>query len=108
MVKDLIDSFRFDDKSKIEKLNLQRENLNAIEEAQSYKKILDMKELTQEELAVRLGIAQSTIANKIRLLNLSIPVKDALLNNKISERHARGLLAVKDDEQPAADNTTEE
>ena len=66
--------------------NLQRKDLTAIEEAQSYKKILDMGYLTQEQLATRMGVAQSTIANKLRLLNLSIPVKEALLHNKISER----------------------
>ena len=76
--------------------NLQRKDLTAIEEAQSYKKILDMGYLTQEELAARMGITQPTIANKLRLLNLSIPVKQALLNNQISERHARSLLALTD------------
>lgn len=76
--------------------NLQRKDLTAIEEAQSYKKILDMGYLTQEQLASRMGVAQSTIANKLRLLNLSIPVKEALLHNKISERHARSLLNIQD------------
>ncbi len=76
--------------------NLQRKDLTAIEEAQSYKKILDMGYLTQEELATRIGVAQSTIANKLRLLNLTIPVKEALLHNKISERHARSLLNITD------------
>ena len=76
--------------------NLQRKDLTAIEEAQSYKKILDMGYLTQESLAARMGVAQSTIANKLRLLNLTIPVKEALLHNKISERHARSLLNITD------------
>ena len=76
--------------------NLQRKDLTAIEEAQSYKKILDMGYLTQEELATRMCVAQSTIANKLRLLNLTIPVKEALLHNKISERHARSLLNITD------------
>ena len=76
--------------------NLQRKDLTPIEEAQSYKKILDMGYITQEELAKRMGVSQSAIANKLRLLNLSIPVKDALLNNKISERHARSLLSITD------------
>lgn len=75
--------------------NLQRADLTAIEEAQSYKKLLDMG-YTQDELAKKMGLAQSTVANKLRLLNLSIPVKDALLNNKISERHARSLLNLND------------
>ncbi len=76
--------------------NLQRRDLTAIEEAQSYKKILDMGYLTQEELANKMGVSQPTIANKLRLLNLAIPVKDALLHNQISERHARSLLALTD------------
>ena len=76
--------------------NLQRKNLTAIEEAQSYKKILDMGYLTQEELAKRMGVSQPTIANKLRLLSLTIQVKEALLKNQISERHARSLLLLTD------------
>lgn len=71
--------------------NIQRKDLTAIEEAQSYKKLLD-KGNTQEMIAKKLGIAQSTIANKLRLLALPEEVQEALLNNKISERHARSLL----------------
>lgn len=76
--------------------NIQRKNLTAIEEAKSYKNILDRGYLTQEQLAEKLGISQGTIANKLRLLNLCDEVQDALLQEKISERHARALLAVKD------------
>ena len=72
--------------------NLQRRNLSAIEEAKSYKKLLDRGYLTQEVLAKRLGISQSSVANKVRLLNLTEEVQDALMNEKISERHARSLL----------------
>ena len=80
--------------------NLQRKNLTAIEEAKSYKKLLDRGYLTQEELAARLGVSQSSIANKIRLLNLSDEVQDALMNDLISERHARSLLQLNNkDEQ---------
>lgn len=82
--------------------NLQRKDLSAIEEAQSFKKILDMGYLTQEELAVRMGVSQSTVANKLRLLNLTIPVKEALLHNKISERHARSLLSIMDNNEQIA------
>lgn len=77
--------------------NIQRKNLSAIEEAKSYQKILDMGGLTQEALASRLGKSQSFIANKVRLLTLSSQVQDALMHNKISERHARSLLAIKDE-----------
>ena len=75
--------------------NIQRKNLTPIEEALSYKKILDMGYITQENLAVKLGKSQSSVANKIRLLNLSDEVQEALLDNKISERHARSLLRLK-------------
>lgn len=76
--------------------NVQRKNLNSLEEAKSYKKILDKEGLTQEELAKKIGVAQSTVANKLRLLNLTMEAQDALMNEKISERHARSLLTVTD------------
>ena len=66
--------------------NVQRENLTPIEEAISYKKILDMGYITQDALASKLGKTQSTVANKLRLLNLDDEVQEALLNEKISER----------------------
>ena len=72
--------------------NVQRRDLTPIEEAISYKKILDMGYLTQEDLAIKLGKTQSTVANKLRLLNLTEDVQEALLEEKISERHARALL----------------
>lgn len=75
--------------------NLQRKNLTVIEEAQSFKKLLD-RGFTQEEIANKLGVSQSSIANKLRLLNLPKKVQDALLFNKISERHARSLLSLND------------
>lgn len=77
--------------------NLQRKNLTVIEESQSYKKLLD-RGFTQEEIANKLGISQSSIANKLRLLNLPKEVQEALLYNKISERHARSLLSLGDKE----------
>ena len=72
--------------------NVQRKDLTAIEEARSYKNILDKGSMTQEELAKKMGVSQSAIANKLRLLNLADEVQDALLEGKISERHARSLL----------------
>lgn len=72
--------------------NVQRKDLTPIEEAISYKKILDMGYLTQDDLAIKLGKTQSTVANKLRLLNLSEDVQEALLEGKISERHARSIL----------------
>ncbi len=80
--------------------NIQRRNLTSIEEARSYKAILDKGYLTQEQLAAKMGVSQSQIANKLRLLNLCDEVQEALMNQKISERHARALLGVYDfDEQ---------
>ena len=73
--------------------NLQRKNLTPIEEAQSYKKLID-RGFTQEEIATKLGVSQSSVANKMRLLNLPKRVQDALLYGKISERHARSLLSL--------------
>lgn|SRR5574344_81718 len=78
--------------------NVQRKNLNSLEEAKSYKKILDKEYMTQEELAKKMGISQSSIANKLRLLNLPEEVQEALMNDKISERHARSLLQLSDSE----------
>ena len=82
--------------------NVQRQQLSPIEEAVSYKRILDMGYITQEELARKIGKSQSTIANKIRLLNLDDEVQSYLLNNKISERHARSLLRISDKEKQVA------
>ncbi|WDV06935.1 MULTISPECIES: nucleoid occlusion protein [Lysinibacillus] len=76
--------------------NLQREELTAIEEAVAYQKLLELHELTQEALAQRLGKGQSTVANKLRLLRLPEEVQQAILKRQISERHARALIAVKD------------
>ena len=74
--------------------NVQRKDLNAIEEAISYKRILDIGYMTQEQLAQKMGKSQSAIANKIRLLKLSDDVQDALMRKEISERHARSLLRI--------------
>jgi len=79
--------------------NVQREDLTPIEEAVSYKRILDVGYITQEELAKKIGKSQSSIANKIRLLNLDDIVQDALLHGKISERHARSLLKIHSNEK---------
>lgn len=78
--------------------NVQRKDLTPIEEAISYKKILDMGYLTQEKLAEKLGKKQSTVANKLRLLNLDEDVQEAILEDKISERHARSILKLQNSE----------
>ncbi|MDJ1111638.1 MULTISPECIES: nucleoid occlusion protein [Macrococcus] len=74
--------------------NIQRENLSAVEEAEAYKKLLDLDGITQNDLATSLGKSQSFIANKLRLLRLSQPILDALSKHQITERHARSLLAL--------------
>lgn len=78
--------------------NLQREGLTAIEEAIAYQKLIDLHNLTQESLAQRLGKGQSTIANKLRLLHLPQEIQNELLSRKITERHARALIPLKDTE----------
>jgi ParB family transcriptional regulator, chromosome partitioning protein len=75
--------------------NLQREELTPIEEAIAYGKLIELHSLTQEALAQRLGIGQSTVANKLRLLKLPQEVQDALLQKQITERHARSLIPLK-------------
>lgn len=72
--------------------NLQRENLNYLEEAEGYYNLINDYDLTQEEVAKQVGKSQSTIANKLRILKLSDQVKKVLLDNHLSERHARALL----------------
>ena len=79
--------------------NVQRKDLSAIEEARSYKNLLDKGYLTQAELAKKMGLSQSAIANKLRLLNLDEEVQKALMNNQISERHARSLLVLPSHEE---------
>lgn len=79
--------------------NVQRRDLSSIEEAKSYKVLLDKGYLTQEELAKKMGLSQSAISNKLRLLSLANGVQNALMEGKISERHARSLLQVDDLEE---------
>ncbi len=76
--------------------NLQRKNLNPIEEARTYQKILEIDQMTQDELAKTMGKSQSAVANKIRLLSLPDEIQNALLKEQISERHARSLLNITD------------
>ena len=78
--------------------NLQRKDLTPIEEARTYQKILELESgsMTQEQLAASMGKTQSAVSNKLRLLALPDEIQDALLKEKISERHARSLLNVDD------------
>lgn len=79
--------------------NLQRENLNYIEEALGYVSLMKNFSMTQENLAKRLGKSQSTIANKIRLLKLSDKIRKLLMDNGLTERHARALLKIESEEE---------
>lgn len=72
--------------------NLQRENLNFLEEAEAYYNLIRDHSYTQEKLAEIIGKKQSTIANKIRLLRLTPEIRDIVLQNNLTERHARALL----------------
>jgi ParB family chromosome partitioning protein len=78
--------------------NLQRENLHYMEEAEGYQNLIRDHGLSQEELARRLGKNQSTIANKMRILRLPAQVKAALVKHCLTERHARALLRLHDEE----------
>lgn len=74
--------------------NVQRENLNFIEEARAYKKLMDEFHLTQNEIALKVGKQQSTISNKIRILALPEDIQELLTGSKLTERHARALLRI--------------
>jgi len=74
--------------------NLQRVDLNYFEEAEALQQLIAKWGITQKSLAVRLGKTQSTIANKLRLLKLDESIREILLKEELTERHARALLAV--------------
>jgi ParB family chromosome partitioning protein len=74
--------------------NIQRADLNPLEEANAYRQLMDEFGLTQEQVAGRVGRSRVTVANSLRLLRLADEIKDALLANRISEGHARALLGL--------------
>ncbi len=78
--------------------NLQREDLNFIEEAEGYKNLIVDHGYTQEEVASQIGKSQSAIANKLRILKLAPDIKGKLLDHELSERHGRALLKLSDDD----------
>lgn len=78
--------------------NIQRENLNFIEEAESYNQLISIHNITQEQIARKVGKNQSTVANKLRLLRLNADVRKELLDNNLSERHARALLRLPEED----------
>ena len=79
--------------------NIQRQNLNAIEEAVAYQKLINEYSLKQEEVAERVSKNRSTITNSLRLLKLDDRVKQMVIDEQISAGHARALLSVKDNEK---------
>src|SRR5437763_16962934 len=77
--------------------NIQREDLNPIEEEEAYKRLIEEHGLTQEELAARVGKDRSTVANALRLLRLPEAIKQAIVAGQLSMGHARALLALPDE-----------
>lgn len=82
--------------------NLQREDLNPLEEAGAYRQLIEEFGLTHEEIAKRVGKSRAAISNTLRLLKAATPVKEALLGGKISHGHARALLSLEKPEAQAA------
>lgn len=78
--------------------NLQREDLNFLEEAEGYNNLINDHGFTQQKLAEKIGKNQSTVANKLRILRLSDEIKKLLIENNLTERHARALLKLPDKE----------
>lgn len=78
--------------------NLQREDLNFLEEAEGYYNLINDHGFTQQELAEKIGKSQSTVANKLRILKLPNDIKKLLVENNLTERHGRALLKLPDEE----------
>jgi len=79
--------------------NLQREDLNPIEEAEAYKQLIDIHGLTHDEISKRIGKDRSTVTNQLRLLKLSAKAKEALINGLISPGHARALVTLENESE---------
>ncbi|MGI6512851.1 MAG: ParB/RepB/Spo0J family partition protein [Syntrophomonadaceae bacterium] len=82
--------------------NLQRENLNPVEEAAAYREMLERYGYTQEELARRIGKSRAYVANTVRLLNLPGEIRELVKTGELTAGHARAILALKDEEQQLA------
>ncbi|MFA6194008.1 MAG: ParB/RepB/Spo0J family partition protein [Parcubacteria group bacterium] len=82
--------------------NIQRHDLDVLEEARAYKKLIEEFDLTQEDVADKVAKSRSAVANKIRLLGLPIEIQRALSEGKISEGHARSILAIENPEKQRA------
>lgn len=82
--------------------NIQRRELNAIEEARAYDRLIKTFSLTQEQVAQKVGKSRPSVTNTLRLLNLPVEVQRAVIEGKVSEGHARALLAVVEPERQLA------
>lgn len=82
--------------------NVQRHDLNAIEEAKAYQKLADLYQMNQEEIAIKMGKSRSLVANKIRLLSLPVEIQKALIEQRITEGHAKAILAIANPEKQRA------
>jgi len=82
--------------------NVQRHDLNAIEEAKAYKRLKEEFDLTQEEIAKKLGKGRVAVANTMRLLELPVEIQRGLIENKITEGHARAILGLENPEKQRA------
>lgn len=82
--------------------NIQRHDLNAIEEAKAYQKLMDEYQLNQEEVAAKMGKSRSLVANKVRLLGLPVEIQKALIEGQITEGHAKAILAIPNPEKQRA------
>lgn len=76
--------------------NLQREDLNAIEEAEAFERLIKEYKMTQEEVSIAVGRSRSAIANSIRLLGLSEKIKSFVINGELSSGHARAIITIQD------------
>jgi ParB family chromosome partitioning protein len=79
--------------------NLQREDLNAVERANAYKRLVDEFNITHEDLSKTIGVSRTSITNTLRLLTLPKEIKDMIMNEQITPGHAIAILAIKDDEE---------
>jgi ParB family transcriptional regulator, chromosome partitioning protein len=82
--------------------NVQRHDLNAIEEAKSYLRLAEEFDLSQDEVAKKMGKSRSSVANKMRLLHLPIEIQKAIIEGKITEGHAKAILAITNPEKQRA------
>lgn len=82
--------------------NIQRHDLNVIDEAKAYQKLMDEYQMNQEEVAQKMGKSRSSVANRVRLLQLPVEIQRALMEGKITEGHAKAILAIVNPEKQRA------